>query len=70
MPNFNKVIKVLNMKSASSWQLTSARAQSTDRDNAFDIPLNELSRTLDCAFPLQSIANSLQILYLKPIQLC
>ena len=50
MANFNKVVKVLNIKSAASLQLTGMeKAQSRVRDNSLNGISNALSRSLDCA---------------------
>ena len=63
MANFNKVIKVLNIKSAVSLQLTPLKAQSRQ--------LTQWYFAIECvvsiALSMESIANSLQILYLKPL---
>ena len=60
--NFHKVIKVLNIKSAVSLQLTPLEAQYNS--------LNDIAQ-IECVvsfeLALKSIANSLQILYLKPL---
>ena len=63
MANFNKVIMVLNIKSAVSLQSTLLEAQSRQLTQWYFA----IEYVVSIALALKSIANSLQILYLKPL---